>query len=219
MDGKERNMSRLLSEIHDGVVQGERLAVQEKIQEALQSGLPPMEVLSCMTRAMADVGNLFEAGEYFVPEMLIAARAMQEGMAILRPRLIEADVPAAGVIVAGTVQGDLHEIGKNLVCMLLDCAGFRIIDLGMDVSPEAFVEAVKDHRPNIVAMSALLTTTMPNMDVTIEALRRAELRQSVKVIIGGAPVTEAYARHINADGYSKDASQAVKLARGLLSPP
>ena len=210
-------MSILLREIHDGVVQGERAAVVNRIQEALRSGLPPMAVLDSMTRAMAEVGTLFEAGEYYVPEMLIAARTMQDGMEILRPRLIEANVPAAGVIVGGTVQGDLHEIGKNLVCMLLDCAGFRIIDLGMNVSPEAFVQAVKDHRPDIVAMSALLTTTMPNMDATIDALRRAELRQRVKVMIGGAPVTEAYARHIGADGYSKDASQAVKLARGLLS--
>ena len=210
-------MSILLREIHDGVVQGERAAVVNRIQEALRSGLPPMAVLDSMTRAMAEVGTLFEAGEYYVPEMLIAARTMQDGMEILRPRLIEANVPAAGVIVGGTVQGDLHEIGKNLVCMLLDCAGFKIIDLGMNVSPEAFVQAVKDHHPDIVAMSALLTTTMPNMDATIDALRRAELRQRVKVIIGGAPVTEAYARHIGADGYSKDASQAVKLARGLLS--
>jgi 5-methyltetrahydrofolate--homocysteine methyltransferase len=212
-------MNELLSEVHDGVIQGQRAAVARKIHEALQTGVAPMELLDSMTRAMADVGNLFETGEYYVPEMLIAARTMQDGMEVLRPHLIESQTRSSGVVVAGTVQGDLHEIGKNLVCMLLDCAGFNIIDLGMDVAPESFVQAVRDHNPDIVAMSALLTTTMPKMDATIEALHHADLRKKVKVIIGGAPVTEAYAQHIQADGYSKNASQAVKLAKGLLASP
>jgi len=212
-------MSRLVREIHDGVLEGNRTTVVTRMREAMDANLPPQDILDSMTQAMAEVGNLFEAGEYFVPEMLIAARTMQAGMEILKPRLIETEARSAGVIVAGTVQGDLHEIGKNLVCMLLDCAGFTVIDLGMDVAPERFVQAVQEHHPHIVAMSALLTTTMPKMSVTIDALRRADLLPSVKIMVGGAPVSAAYAQHIQADGYSKDAPQAVKLARSLVSAP
>ncbi len=166
---------------------------------------------------MEKVGQLFEAGEYFVPEMLVAAWAMQDGMAILKPSLVETDVKSAGLVVAGTVQGDLHEIGRNLVCTSLECAGFTVMDLGMDVSPEKFVQAVKDNHCEVVAMSALLTTTLPNMKVTIAALRNANLRDTVKVMVGGAPVTAAYAKKIGADGYSKDASQAVTLAKRLVA--
>jgi 5-methyltetrahydrofolate--homocysteine methyltransferase len=166
---------------------------------------------------MEKVGLLFEEGEYFVPEMLVAARAMQAGMEILRPRLANRDSKLSGVIVAGTVKGDLHEMGKNLVCMLLDCAGFRIVDLGMDVSSDAFVEAVKDNNADIVAMSALLTTTMPRMKTTIDALHEAGLRDRVRIIVGGAPVTEEYAQQIAADGYAKDASRAVILVKRLLT--
>jgi len=210
-------MSRLVREIHDGVLEGNRTTVVTRMREAMDANLPPQDILDSMTQAMAEVGNLFEAGEYFVPEMLIAARTMQAGMEILKPRLIETEARSAGVIVAGTVQGDLHEIGKNLVCMLLDCAGFTVIDLGMDVAPERFVQAVQEHHPHIVAMSALLTTTMPKMSVTIDSLRRADLLPSVKIMVGGAPVSAAYAQQIQADGYSKDAPQAVKLARSLVS--
>jgi len=212
-------MSRLVREIHDGVLEGNRTTVVTRMREAMDANLPPQDILDSMTQAMAEVGNLFEAGEYFVPEMLIAARTMQAGMEILKPRLIETEARSAGVIVAGTVQGDLHEIGKNLVCMLLDCAGFTVIDLGMDVAPERFVQAVQEHHPHIVAMSALLTTTMPKMSVTIDALRRADLLPRVKIMVGGAPVSAAYAQQIQADGYSKDAPQAVKLARSLVSAP
>ena len=210
-------MKSLLQEIYDGVLEGDRSGVKDKIREANQANLPPREILESMSLAMLKVGNLFEEGEYFIPEMLIAAKAMQDGMEILKPRLVETDVKSAGVIVAGTVKGDLHEIGKNLVCMLLECAGFTVIDLGVDIAPEKFIQAVKENHPDIVAMSALLTTTMPSMKITIEALRSADLRDMVKIMIGGAPVTEAYARQIDADCYSRDASQAVKMAKRLLT--
>jgi 5-methyltetrahydrofolate--homocysteine methyltransferase len=210
-------MNNLLQEIYNGVLEGDRSTVKVKIREAIQANLPPKEILESMSQSMAKVGSLFEECKYFVPEMLIAARAMQDGMEILKPRLFEADVKPAGVIVAGTVKGDLHEIGKNLVCMMLECAGFTVIDLGADVAPEKFIQAVKENHPNIVAMSALLTTTMPYLKITIEALRSANLRDRVKIMIGGAPVTEAYAQQIDADGCSKDASQAVKLAKSLLA--
>jgi 5-methyltetrahydrofolate--homocysteine methyltransferase len=164
---------------------------------------------------MGEVGRLFEEGEYFVPEMLIAARAMKTGMEILKPQLVDADIQPAGTIIAGTVKGDLHDIGKNLVCMMLEGAGFQVVDLGSDVSPEAFIAAVQEHKPDFIAMSALLTTTMPNMKTTIDALKSAGLRDSVKVLIGGAPITDAYAEQIGADGYAPDASRAVKLAKSL----
>jgi len=168
-----------------------------------------------MVSAMGEVGRLFEEGEYFVPEMLIAARAMKTGMEILKPELVDADIKPAGTVIAGTVKGDLHDIGKNLVCMMLEGAGFQVIDLGSDVSPEAFVNAVKEHHPDFLAMSALLTTTMPNMQNTIEALVAAGVRDDVKVLIGGAPITDSYAEKIGADGYAPDASRAVKLAQSL----
>jgi len=148
--------------------------------------------------------------------MLIAARAMQAGLTVLKPHLMQADVKATGRVVAGTVKGDLHDIGKNLVCMLLEGAGFEIIDLGTDVVPEKFVEVVKEGKADIVALSALLTTTMPNMKVTIEALKSTGVREKAKVIIGGAPVTQAYADQIGADGYAPDASRAVALAKSLM---
>jgi 5-methyltetrahydrofolate--homocysteine methyltransferase len=148
--------------------------------------------------------------------MLIAARAMQAGMSVLKPHLAQAEVKAVGRVVAGTVKGDLHDIGKNLVCMLLEGAGFEIIDLGTDVTPEKFVQVVQEGRADVMALSALLTTTMPNMKVTIEALKSAGVRDKVKVMIGGAPVTQAYAEQIGADGYAPDASRAVALAKSLV---
>ena len=165
---------------------------------------------------MAAVGRLFEEGEYFVPEMLIAARAMQSGLALLKPHLVAADVPIAGTVAIGTVKGDLHDIGKNLVGMMLEGAGFELVDLGTDVAPEQFVKAVQNGGVDIVALSALLTTTMPSMRATIEALKSAGIRDQVKVMIGGAPVTTEYSETIGADGYSADASQAVALAKNLI---
>jgi 5-methyltetrahydrofolate--homocysteine methyltransferase len=166
---------------------------------------------------MAEVGHLFEEGECFVPEMLIAARAMQTGLALLKPHLKNAEVSSAGKVAVGTVKGDLHDIGKNLVAMMLEGAGFEIIDLGTDVPAEKFVEAVREKGANIVAMSALLTTTMPSIDNTIKALTDAGLRDKVKVMIGGAPVTQTYADQIGADGFAPDASRAVATAKELMS--
>jgi 5-methyltetrahydrofolate--homocysteine methyltransferase len=159
----------------------------------------------------------FEEGECFVPEMLIAARAMQTGMALIKPSLQQAGVKSAGRIVIGTVKGDLHDIGKNLVAMMLEGAGFEIVDLGTDVAPEKFIAAVRENGPQIVAMSALLTTTMLAMETTLTALKVAGVREQVKVMIGGAPITQDYANQIGADGFSPDASRAVAVAKSLIS--
>ena len=211
-------MDHLIQAIHDGIVDGSRAVVTQKVQEALDAHLDPQVILNQgLVAAMSKVGQLFEDGEYFVPEMLVSARAMQEGLNLLKPHLLAGDIKPMGKVVAGTVKGDLHDIGKNLVCMMLEGAGFTIQDLGADVSPEAFVEAVRQGDVDLVAMSALLTTTMANMKVTIQALEEAGLRSQVKVMIGGAPVTEAYAQQIGADGYAPDASRAVKLAHKLIT--
>jgi 5-methyltetrahydrofolate--homocysteine methyltransferase len=161
------------------------------------------------------VGHRFERGEYFVPEMLLSARAMKTGLALLKPRLKEGNVQAVGKVAIGTVKGDLHDIGKNLVCMMLQGAGFEIIDLGTNVTPEKFVDAVKKNGPGVVAMSALLTTTMPAMQLTIQALEKAGLRDRVKIVVGGAPLTDDFAREIGADGYAPDASRAVAIVQSL----
>ena len=209
-------MEGLLQEIYDGILEGDRATVKDKVNEALETRQSAESLLDAMIAAMGEVGRLFEEGEYYVPEMLIAARAMQTGLEILKPRLKEADVKPAGLVVAGTVKGDLHDIGKNLVCIMLEGSGFNVIDLGTDVGPEKFVTAVQEHHPEIVAMSALLTTTMPSMEETIKALAAAGVREQVKVMVGGAPITNDYAQKIGADGYSEDASRAVRLARSLV---
>jgi len=209
-------MEGIQQEIYDGILEGDRATVKDKVNEALETGQSAESLLDAMIAAMGEVGRLFEEGEYYVPEMLIAARAMQTGLEILKPRLKEADVKPAGLVVAGTVKGDLHDIGKNLVCIMLEGSGFNVIDLGTDVGPEKFVAAVQEHHPEIVAMSALLTTTMPSMEETIKALAAAGVREQVKVMVGGAPITNDYAQKIGADGYSEDASRAVRLARSLV---
>jgi len=210
-------MSDLIQQIYEAVLEGQSPEVQSKVQAALDAGCDPAEILNGgMIGAMAEVGRLFESGEYFVPEMLISARAMQAGMTILKPHLQASDIKSAGRVIIGTVKGDLHDIGKNLVAMMLEGAGFEIVDLGSDVPPEKFVQALQEKPADIVALSALLTTTMPNMKTTIEALEAAGVRERVKVIIGGAPVTEAYAKNIGADGYSPDASRAASLAKSLV---
>ena len=210
-------MEALITEIHAAVMEGQSSLVQEKVRAAMTAGIPASTILNDgMISAMGEVGRLFEEGECFVPEMLIAARAMQAGLALLKPALKDADIKSAGKVVIGTVKGDLHDIGKNLVAMMLEGAGFEIIDLGTDVSPEKFINAVRENKPDLVAMSALLTTTMPAMIATIKALQEAGLRSQVKVMIGGAPITEDYARQIGADGFSPDASRAVTLARSLV---
>jgi 5-methyltetrahydrofolate--homocysteine methyltransferase len=210
-------MEPVIREIFEAILEGQQKKAVEKVTQALAEQIDPSVILNeGMVKAMAEVGRLFEEGEYYVPEMLIAARAMQNGLAVLKPHLAQADVKSTGKVVAGTVKGDLHDIGKNLVAMMLEGAAFEIVDLGSDVSPEKFVEAVRSTGADIVAMSALLTTTMPNMKTTIEALEMAGLRNKVKVIVGGAPLTPEYAKQIGADGYAPDASRAVSLARSLM---
>ena len=210
-------MENVLEVIREGILEGDMHLVQDKVTAALAAGINPGEVLNKgLIEAMAEVGKLFEEGEYFVPEMLIAARAMKAGLAILKPRLVDEDIKPIGKVAAGTVKGDLHDIGKNLVCMMLEGAGFEILDLGTDVSPDQFVDSVKNQGVGVIAMSALLTTTMPNMKNTLEALEEAGIRDSVKVMIGGAPVTQAYADEVGADGYAPDASRAASLAKELL---
>jgi 5-methyltetrahydrofolate--homocysteine methyltransferase len=205
-----------MKEIYQGVLDGDMGGVQANVQAAVNAGLPAVDILQeGLIAAMGEVGRLFEEGEYFVPEMLIAARAMKAGLAILRPLLVDAGVEPAGKIAIGTVKGDLHDIGKNLVSMMLEGAGFEILDLGTDVTPDQFVAAVQGGT-NIIGLSALLTTTMPSMETTIKAIEAAGLRDQVKVIIGGAPVTAEYARQIGADGFAPDASQAVTLVKSLI---
>jgi 5-methyltetrahydrofolate--homocysteine methyltransferase len=211
-------MKDTMKSIYDGVINGEQDAVTSAVRSALDAKVDPGTILNDgMISAMTEVGRLFEAGEYYVPEMLIAARAMKSGMALLRPALIAANVQPIGKIVVGTVQGDLHDIGKNLVAMMLEGAGFEVIDLGVDVPPAKFVEAVKSHKPQLIGMSALLTTTMPNMKTTVDALNAAGVRGDVRVMIGGAPVTEKYAREIGADLFSPDASSAARRAKEALA--
>ncbi|NIU60568.1 MAG: cobalamin-binding protein [Pseudomonas stutzeri] len=210
-------MADILQEIASNLYDGEDQKVADLVQQALDGGSAPEDVLAGgLIAGMDEVGKDFKAGDLFVPEVLIAARAMHAGMGVLRPLLAEADVPSAGKYLIGTVQGDLHDIGKNLVGMMLEGAGFEVIDLGTDVRPEGFVEAVREHQPQIVGMSALLTTTMVNMKTTIEALVEAGLRDSIKIMIGGAPVTAAFAEEIGADGYAPDAASAVDVARGFI---
>ncbi len=208
-------MKEVIGLIFENIQDGDQNGVVENVQSALDSGLAPEAILNeGMISAMQEVGKLFEEGEFFVPEMLIAARAMQAGLKLLRPHLLEADVEPAGKVAIGTVQGDLHDIGKNLVGMMLEGSGFEIIDLKTDVPPENFVAAVKDGA-TIIGLSALLTTTMPSMEATIKAIKEAGLRDQVKIIVGGAPVTADFTEKIGADGFAPDASQAATLAKDL----
>jgi 5-methyltetrahydrofolate--homocysteine methyltransferase len=205
-----------LKALYDAVVNGEIEEVQAGVNAALAANVPADKILNeALIPAMSEVGRLFEEQEYYVPEMLISAKAMQGGLAILKPLLAAAGAVAGPKVAFGTVKGDLHDIGKNLVIMMLEGAGFQVTDLGVDVSPDKFIEAVKGGA-QIVGMSAMLTTTMPNMKVTIEALAAAGVRDGVKIMIGGAPLTQAYAEQIGADGYSQDASSAVRKAKELL---
>ncbi len=210
-------MDQALAPIYQGVLEGDVSVVTAGVEQALGAGLAAEALLNMgLIPAMAEVGRLFESGEYYVPDMLISARAMQAGLAILKPQLASANIQSTGKIAIGTVKGDLHDIGKNLVGMMLEGAGFEVKDLGVDVAPEKFVETVQSDGVHIVALSALLTTTMEGMKVTIEALNTAGVRDKVKVMIGGAPLTLAYAQQIGADGYAPDASRAVSVARSLM---
>ena len=210
-------MEAVLKSIYQGVLDGDLDAVTSDVLAALDEKTSAEVILKQgMMAAMGEVGRLFEDGEYFVPELLVAARAMQGGLDILKPLLAAEDVEPVGKVVTGTVKGDLHDIGKNLVGMMMKGAGFEIIDMGADVSPEQFIRAVKESGAQMVAMSALLTTTMVNMPATIKAFADAGIRDSVKIMVGGAPVTEEFAVQIGADGFAPDASQAAKVALSLI---
>lgn len=210
-------MSNLISDIYNNILEGQKVKAAENVKAALAEGINAETILNeGMVAAMSEVGRLFEEGEYFVPEMLVSARAMQESLALLKPALAKGNVQAAGKVVIGTVQGDLHDIGKNLVAMMLEGAAFEVVDLGTDVSPEKFVAAIQTTGAKIVALSALLTTTMGNMKTTIQAIEAAGLRDKVKIIVGGAPLSDQFATQIGADGYSMDASRAVVLAKSLI---
>lgn len=211
-------MEPIMIEVFDSIVNGDRAQAKARTQAALDAGLAPEAILKeGMIPAMKEVGDRFSAGEYCVPEMLVAARAMQEGLALIKPRLVSANIVTEGKVVLGTVSGDLHDIGKNLVGMMLEGAGFEIIDLGTDVPPKKFIEAIRSHHPDLVGMSALLTTTMPGMKATIDAMQAEGLRAQVKVLVGGAPVTEEFAKKIGADGFASDANRTVALAKSLLA--
>jgi len=203
-----------LKELYEAVVSGNAKATQAITQKALADGVDPLKLVNeYMVPAMDEVGRRFEANEYFVPELLISARAMKASLEIIRPILTARGDKPVGRVAIGTVKGDLHDIGKNLVASLLEGGGFEVIDLGVNVSPEKFIETVNSRQANIIAMSALLTTTMPSMKTTIDALKQAGVRDKVKVLIGGAPITQKYADEIGADGYSENAVGAVALAK------
>jgi len=211
-------MQSELETLYDGIIDGEMAQTPINVQAALDADIPAGEILQVgMIPAMTEVGQLFEEGEFFVPEMLISARAMQSGLAVLKPHLVASGIDPIGKVVIGTVQGDMHDIGKNLVTMMMEGAGFEVIDLGVDVKPQAFIEAVQENKPQVVGLSALLTTTMPQMKSTIDAFRDAGVLDSIKVIVGGAPVTAEFAEQIGAHGFAADASQAATLAKSLLA--
>lgn len=199
-----------------GVEEGNLYDIEDMLNAALAAGESPKELLEAMMAGLKSCGDHFEAGEYFLPELIGAADAFKAGMAILAPRLSAGDRISQGTIVLGTVHGDVHDIGKNLVGFMLQSAGFTVVDIGTDVSTEAFIKAVRDYRPQVLGMSALLTTTMLGMEDVIKELKNQELRDKVKVIIGGGPVSKKYAEDIGADTYGNDAAQAVTLVHSLL---
>ncbi|NLF67533.1 MAG: cobalamin-binding protein [Candidatus Anammoximicrobium sp.] len=205
-----------LQKLSEAIKSGNREQAVATTQEAIAAKAAPREILDAMVAAMDDVGRKFQCNEIFVPEMLIAARAMKESMAQLEPLLVEAGIKPIAKAVIGTVAGDLHDIGKNLVAMMWKGANFDVVDLGTNVSPQKFVDAAKQHNADLVGLSALLTTTMPAIKTTVEAIKNAGLNVT-KVVIGGAPVTQAYADQVGADGYAPDAASAVDVARKLLN--
>jgi 5-methyltetrahydrofolate--homocysteine methyltransferase len=199
------------------VIAGRRDDVQALTQEFIDEGHKPEAILyEGLLPGMAVVGDRFEKGEYFIPEMLLAARALNAALDILRPLLSDADVNKVGKVLIGTVQGDIHDIGKNLVGVMLQGAGFTVVDAGVDVAPDRFVELIREHAPSVVGLSALLTTTMPSMEDTIKAIVDNGLRDDVKIMIGGAPVTQDYADRIGADGFGKNATVAARVAKQLV---
>jgi 5-methyltetrahydrofolate--homocysteine methyltransferase len=210
-------MSELFEKLSTAILEGDSDSTPQLVNEALKQGLTAKEVLeNGLVVGMAEVGARFKRGDMFVPEVLMSAEAMAAGMGIIRPQLAASGVKLAGKIVMGTVKGDLHDIGKNLVSMMCEGAGFEVIDLGFNVEPEAFVQAVKEHKPNIIGMSAMLTTTMRAMGQTIQSLQEAGLRDQVKVIVGGAPVDADFSTRIGADGYGSNAPAGADLAKQLV---
>ena len=207
-----------LNDISEALQGGKANKVSELVKQSLNENIVPKKILEeGLIHGMSIIGKKFKKNEIYVPEVLISARAMHAGMDVLKPKLIESGVKNIGKVVMGTVKGDLHDIGKNLVEMMLEGAGFEVVDLGTDISTDKFVEAVKEHKPNIIGMSALLTTTMVNIPEVIKALEAASLRDKVKIMVGGAPITQNYADQIGADGYSPDASSAVDKAKTFLN--
>lgn len=205
-----------LTQLYQFVIDGEAAEVEVAVRAALDAGISPDVILSeGLISAMDEVGRRFEEGDFFVPEMLIAARAMQAGLRLLKPHLVRSNVTSSGRVAIGTIKGDLHDIGKNLVAMMLEGAGFDVQDLGVDVSPADFVKAA-EAGVDIIGMSALLTTTMSNMSSVMDALKAAGVRENVRVMVGGAPVTQEFANQIGADGFATDASGAVRVARQLV---
>jgi len=211
-------MTDILQKIALNLYNGEDEEVPRLVRDALNQGIKPGEILADgLIAGMDEVGVYFKSGELYIPEVLVAARAMHAGMGVLRPLLAGSDVSNAGKFIIGTVEGDLHDIGKNLVKMMLEGAGFEIVDLGTDVKPNVFVDAVREHRPDLLGMSSLLTTTMLNMKAAIDALEEAGLRDSLKIMVGGAPVTAAFADEIGADAFAPDAAATVDIARGFVA--
>jgi len=206
-------MNHSLQTLTEAIKAGKRKDAKAATEEALAANLDPQTILEALTAGMDDVGRRFKANEIFVPEVLVAARAMKTSMELLEPVLAASGIRPEFTVVVCTVEGDLHDIGKNLVAMMLKGANFKVVDLGTNVSADACIEAVREHGAQLVALSALLTTTMPAMKATVEAIRAAGLDS--KVMIGGAPITEAFCQEIGADGYSPDAASAVDLARSL----
>ena len=211
------NKDELLKQMYDSTLMGNAPVVLELTNAGLAMGLSPETILfDALIPSLEEVGARFERGDYFVPEMLVAGRAMAGALDVLRPLMVATGVEPVGTFVMGTVKGDVHDIGKNLVDIMLEGAGFHVIDLGVQVAPERFVEAILEHKPDIVGFSAFLTTTMPMFKANMNALEKAGLRDQVIVMVGGAPVTQEYADAVGADGYASDASMAVKQAKGLL---
>ena len=210
----------ILDGLYENTLEGNAAPVVELTNEALSLGMDPMVILfDALIPSLEEVGRLFEIGEYFVPEMLIAANAMSGAMKILQPLIAESGMEPLGTFVMGTVKGDIHDIGKNLCNVMLEGAGFNVIDLGVNVDPQKFVDAIREHNPNAVGMSAFLTTTMPMFIPTIEAIAEAGFRDQVKILVGGAPVTQAYCEEVGADGYAPDANSCVRLTKQLLGLP
>ncbi len=211
-------MSKVLSELSTAVIEGNLEYIVDLTQEALSDGITAKQILDeGLMLGMEHVGVEFKAGNMFVPEVLRSARAMQAAMSLIKPRLAETGVNLAGKVLLGTVKGDLHDIGKNLVAMMCEGAGFEVKDIGKDIEPSTFVEAVKEFEPDILGMSALLTTTMRAMEQTVQALEEAGVRDRVKIMIGGAPVTQSFADQIGADGYASNAASAADLAKSFVS--